>query len=121
MTTALASYNDTNNNMIELVVCNNDGMAEGAITALNSIGYNSGGSKKIPVFGVDATDAAKELIKNNKMTGTIKQDAEGMAIAINHLLKNCLNGKNIMENTGSFQVDKGVKKIRIPYSKYLGE
>ncbi|MBR3932336.1 MAG: galactose ABC transporter substrate-binding protein [Clostridia bacterium] len=121
MTTALASYNESNKNMIELVICNNDGMAEGAITALNSVGFNTGGDKKIPVFGVDATDAAKELIKNNKMTGTIKQDAEGMAMAISHLLKNCLNGKNIMENTGSFQVDKGVRKIRIPYSKFLGE
>ena len=28
MTTALASYNDAGNNMIELVICNNDGMAE---------------------------------------------------------------------------------------------
>lgn len=120
MTTALASYNDTNKNMIELVICNNDGMAEGAITALNSIGYNNGGERKIPVFGVDATDAAKELIKNGKMTGTIKQDADGMAKAIAHLLNNTLNGKNIMDNTASFQVDSGTRKIRIPYSKYLG-
>ena len=34
MTTALTSYNEANNNMIELVICNNDGMAEGAVTAL---------------------------------------------------------------------------------------
>jgi len=121
MTTALASYNDSNKNMIELVICNNDGMAEGAITALNSVGYNTGSDKKIPVFGVDATDAAKELINSGKMTGTIKQDAEGMAKAITHLLNNISNNKDIMENTGSFQVDKGVNKIRIPYSKYLGE
>ena len=120
MTTALASYNDTNKNMIELVICNNDGMAEGAISALNSVGYNNGGVKRIPVFGVDATDAAKELIKSGKMTGTIKQDAEGMAKTIVHLLNNVLNGKQIMDNTGSFQVDSGVNKIRIPYSKYLG-
>lgn len=120
MTTAMASYNEANNNMIELAICNNDGMAEGVITALNSAGYNTGGDKKIPVFGVDATDAAKELIKDGKMTGTIKQDAEGMANAITKLIKNSLDGKDLMDDTGSFTVDKGVKKIRIPYSKYLG-
>ena len=49
MTTALASYNEANNNMIELVICNNDGMAEGAISALNTVGYNTGGEKMIPV------------------------------------------------------------------------
>lgn len=120
MTTAMASYNEANNNMIELAICNNDGMAEGVITALNSAGYNTGGDKKIPVFGVDATDAAKELIKDGKMTGTIKQDAEGMANTITKLIKNSLSGKDLMDDTGSFTVDKGVKKIRIPYSKYLG-
>ena len=30
--------------MIELVICNNDGMAEGAISALNDKGYNLGNS-----------------------------------------------------------------------------
>ena len=69
--------------MIELVICNNDNMAEGAISALNSAGYNLGGTgKRIPVFGVDATDAARNLIADGKMVGTIKQDAEGMAEAI---------------------------------------
>ena len=43
--------------------------------------------KTIPVFGVDATDAAKQLIKDGKMTGTIKQDAEGMADCIADLTK----------------------------------
>ena len=66
MTTALASYNEANNNMIELVICNNDGMAEGAITALNTAGYNNGSGKSIPVFGVDATDAAKKSYSKQK-------------------------------------------------------
>ena len=83
MNTNLSQYNKENNNMIELIICNNDGMAEGAISALNDKGYNlgDGTSTTIPVFGVDATDAAKQLIADGKMTGTIKQDAEGMAEA----------------------------------------
>ena len=41
----------------------------------------------IHIFGVDATDAAKELIAGGKMTGTVKQDAEGMAAAIASVVK----------------------------------
>ncbi len=121
MTTALTSYNEANNNMIELVICNNDGMAEGAITALNSAGYNLGSEKKIPVFGVDATDAAQELIKNNKMTGTIKQDAETMSEAISLVTKNAIDGKNLFDGAEEFHSDKSVAKLRIPYSKYITE
>ena len=40
MNTNLAQYNEENGNMIELIICNNDGMAEGAISALNDKGYN---------------------------------------------------------------------------------
>jgi len=121
MTTALTSFNETNKNMIELVICNNDGMAEGAITALNTIGYNTGTGKSIPVFGVDATDAAKQLIKAKKMTGTIKQDAEGMAKGITLIAGNGINKKAIMDGTSSYNVDQNVAKIRIAYAKYLGE
>lgn len=120
MTTAMASFNEANSNMIELAICNNDGMAEGVITALNSAGFNTGGEKSIPVFGVDATDAAKELIKNKKMTGTIKQDAKGMAEAIAQVLENALADKDLMADTGNLHVDDNVRKIRVPYSKYLG-
>lgn len=122
ITTALSSYSEANNNMIELVICNNDGMAEGAVSALGAAGYNLGGdSKAIPVFGVDATDAAKELINNKKMTGTIKQDADGMAKTIAMLVQNSLGGKNLLEGTQDMNVDKTANKIRINYSKYLGE
>ena len=120
MTTALASFNDSNKNMIELAICNNDGMAEGVISALNSSGYNTGGDKKIPVFGVDATDAAKELIKDGKMTGTIKQDAKGMADTITLIITNALANKELMTGTENMNIDEKVRKIRIPYSKYLG-
>ena len=121
MTTALTSYNEQNRNMIELVICNNDGMAQGAVTALNSVGFNTGGEKMIPVFGVDATDAARELIKNKKMTGTIKQDASGMAEALRLVASNGLDEKrSLLDGTDKYNVDKDVAKIRIAYSKYLG-
>ena len=121
MTTALASYNTANNNMIELVICNNDGMAEGAVTALASAGYNTGDkTKTIPVFGVDATDAAKGLIKDGKMIGTVKQDASGMAKCLALLAKNSIGSGALLDGTSSYNIDENVAKIRIAYAKYLG-
>ncbi len=123
MTTLLSSYNPGNKNMVELVICNNDGMAEGAISALNVAGFNTGAPNTltIPVFGVDATSAAKELIKAGKMSGTIKQDADGMADAIMETVNNGLGGRKLTENMGAYNIDENVAKIRIPYAVYLGE
>ena len=109
--------------MVELIICNNDGMAEGAISALNSSGYNTGkeGSVTIPVFGVDATSAAKELIKDKKMTGTINQDSDAMAKAIEKVVENALNSKPLFDAMTDYTIDSGVSKLRIPYSVYLGD
>lgn len=115
MNTILAEYTAANNNMVELVICNNDGMAEGAVSALQGAGYNLGSGKTIPVFGVDATDSAKALIGEGKMTGTIKQDAVGMAETICALVSNIKSGANLMANTGAYNVDSSVAKIRVPY------
>lgn len=123
MTTNLSQYNEANKNMIELVICNNDGMAEGVITALNTAGYNMGteDSTLIPVFGVDATDAAKQLIADGKMVGTIKQDADGMASCIETMVENVASGKALTESTG-FEADPEIaNKIYIPYGVYTGE
>ncbi len=124
MNTNLAQYSESNGNMIELVICNNDGMAEGVISALNDKGYNLGTDDcvTIPVFGVDATDAAKQLIADGKMTGTIKQDAEGMANAIAYLTQNVVGGKELMADTSSYNIsEKVANKIYIPYATYTGE
>ena len=125
MTTNLSQYNEGSNNMIELVICNNDGMAEGAVSALNDKGYNLGTGKDckmIPVFGVDATDAAKQLIADGKMTATVKQDADGMAACIADLAKNAAGGKDLMDGTDSYNISEKVNnKIFIPYQEYSGK
>ena len=125
MTTNLSQYNEGSNNMIELVICNNDGMAEGAVSALNDKGYNLGTGKDckmIPVFGVDATDAAKQLIADGKMTATVKQDADGMAACIADLAKNAAGGKDLMDGTDSYNISEKVSnKTFIPYQEYSGK
>ncbi|WP_295588457.1 galactose ABC transporter substrate-binding protein [uncultured Oscillibacter sp.] len=122
MTTILASNSEANGNMIELVIANNDGMAEGAISALQAAGYNTGeeGSKTIPVYGVDAMDSAVQKIENGQMTGTVKQDAAGMASTIMTLVENVSSGAELMANTDSYNVDEGVAKIRVPYAMVTG-
>ncbi len=71
-------------------------MALGALSALQTAGYNNGSSKDIPLFGVDATDAAKSAINiKGNMVGTIKQDADGMADAITSIAhQNYIDGKS---------------------------
>ncbi len=123
MTTALTTYNTANKNMIELVICNNDNMAEGAITALQSAGFNTGssGAITIPVFGVDAVDSAKALIQAGKMTGTVTQDGGAMATCLKNAAQNVLDGKDLLNNLGDYSVDETVAKVRIPYGIYTGE
>ena len=129
MNTNLAQYTEANNNMIELIICNNDNMAEGAISALEAAGYNTGaeGAKTIPVFGVDATDAAKELIAAGKMTGTVKQDAEGMAAAIREVVKAAGEGTSMADavaavaatNADMYSVADGIaNKLFVAYAPY---
>ena len=122
--TILAQYNEANGNMVELVICNNDDMALGAINALVNAGYNLPGGEGctvIPVFGVDATEAAKELIANKQMTGSIKQDAEGMADAVATITANLIAGKDKFEGLNeNYEVVDGWT-VNIPYSVYTGE
>ena len=120
MRTILAKYSESNNNMVELIIANNDEMALGAVAGLQGAGYNDGKGKTIHVFGVDATDAAKEAIGNGSMIGTIKQDAEGMATAITTICKNFLDGKSTFDGIDSDST-VGTWRVNIPYATYIGE
>ena len=119
MSTILAQYSEANKNMVELVIANNDEMALGAISALQAAGYNKGSGKTIPVFGVDATDAAQSAIKNGSMIGSIKQDAEGMAKVITTIAQNFLNSKEKFDGVNSDDV-VGTWRVNIPYAVYTG-
>lgn len=127
MDTNFVSFNEANGNMIELVICNNDGMAEGVIASLQEKGYNKAGAHVVPVFGVDATDNAKALIGEGAMTGTIKQDAQGMAAAVAQTTKAVVDGKAPVEalaglNDERFSLDaKCASKLYVAYAPYTGK
>lgn len=73
-------------NEINAIIAQNDDMALGALAALEDSGYISssdsdgdGTLASVPVIGVDATDAARNSIKEHKLYATVLQDAKGQA------------------------------------------
>jgi methyl-galactoside transport system substrate-binding protein len=54
------------------------------------------------------------------MTGTIKQDAVGMASGLVFLAQNIQKGAELLDGTENFNVDEDVAKIRIPYAIFTG-
>ncbi len=126
MDTNFVTYNEASGNMIELAICNNDGMAEGVIASLQEKGYNKDGAHVVPVFGVDATDNAKALIAEGAMTGTVKQDADGMAAAIAQTAKAINEGKTPVEALASLSDDRfsiaadSNAKLFVAYAPYTG-
>lgn len=105
---------------VELVLCNNDDMALGVISALEAKGFNTRGSRDgageyIPVFGVDALSTAMDAIENGKMQGTVRQDGDAMAKAIVAIANNIMQGKDFLEGT-EYAFEQGVRKLRIPYT-----
>lgn len=127
MDTNFITYNEDNNNMIELIICNNDGMAEGAIASLQEKGYNKEGGHVVPVFGVDATENAKALIADGAMTGTVKQDAQGMASGVCQTVVAIAGGKTPVDALASLKDDcfsvgsDSASKLNIAYAPYTGE
>ena len=127
MDTNFVSYNEANGNMIELVICNNDGMAEGVIASLQANGYNVEGAHTVPVFGVDATENAKSLIAEGAMTGTIKQDAQGMASAVAQTVKAIAAGTAPVDALASLSDERFsiapdcASKLFVAYAPYTGE
>lgn len=127
MDTNFVTYNEDNGNMIELVICNNDGMAEGVVASLQDKGYNKEGAHVVPVFGVDATDNAKALIGEGAMIGTVKQDANGMAVAIAQTVAAIADGAAPADALAGLSDERFsvagdcAAKLYVAYAPYTGE
>ena len=67
----LAKFGD----QIEVVFCNNDDMAIGALQAIQAAGRTV--NKDIYLVGVDALDAALNEVVNGNLTGTVHNAAQG--------------------------------------------
>jgi len=94
---------------IELVICNNDGMAFGAITAMKAAGI------RLPIYGVDALDEALTHIAEGEMDGTVLNDGKNQAKATIDLAVNVAMGKAPTEGTNWKLTTDGSKAVRIAY------
>lgn len=70
---ALAQFGDE----IDVIFCNNDAMAFGAVQAIRDAGRVVG--ENIYLVGVDALAEAVEMVKAGDMTGTVLNDAVGQS------------------------------------------
>jgi len=105
-------------NGIEVIIANDDTMAEGAIDALQMYGYNKGDkTPTIAVVGVDALEPVQELIREGIMTGSVIQDDRAMAKAIYTMAMNLDSGKKPLEGT-SYKFDETGVAVRIPYQEF---
>lgn len=86
---ALAQYGD----QIEVVFCNNDGMALGAATAIEAARRTVG--KDIYLLGVDALDECQEMVQKGTMTGTVLNDHIGQSHKAVDVAIQALNGEPI--------------------------
>ena len=80
-------------NDVEVVFCNNDAMAMGALQAIQSAGRTVG--KDIYLVGVDALVEVVENVMNDKMTGTVFNDYMGQAKTAADMAVKFLNGETV--------------------------
>lgn len=88
---------------VEVVFCNNDAMALGAIEAIKAAGRVNG--EDIYLVGVDALDAALDAVQSGTMTGTVLNDAVGQATKAIECMEELLNGKTYAEGEQSVYVN----------------
>ena len=84
---ALAQFGDE----IEVIFCNNDGMALGAAAAIEAAGRVVG--EDIYLLGVDALDECQEMVQAGTMTGTVLNDHIGQSHAAVDAAVAALNGE----------------------------
>ena len=95
----LAQFGDK----IEVVFCNNDDMAIGALQSIQAAGRKV--NEDIYLVGVDALDAALNEVSNGNMTGTVLNDAVGQATAAVEQMEALLGGKTFAAGEQSVYVD----------------
>ena len=96
---ALAQYGDK----LEVVFCNNDAMALGALEAIKAANRTVG--KDIYLVGVDALDAALDAVSAGEMTGTVLNDANSQAAKAVEVMEALLGGKTYTADEQQIYVD----------------
>lgn len=99
---------------IELVLCNNDDMALGAIDAYDRANITE--SDRPAVFGTDGTKVGLQAILDGTMRGTVYNDKEGQALMMAKLAVALYDGSDL----SLFPFQDGVY-IYLPYQKLTAD
>ena len=99
---------------IELVLCNNDDMALGAIDAYDRANITE--SDRPAVFGTDGTKVGLRAILDGTMRGTVYNDKEGQALMMAKLAVALYDGSDL----SLFPFQDGVY-IYLPYQKLTAD
>lgn len=78
---------------IDVIFCNNDGMALGAAAAIEQAGRKVG--ENILLLGVDALEECQQMVQNGTMTGTVLNDHIGQSHKAVDVAVQALNGESI--------------------------
>mgnify|MGYP000078483145 FL=1 len=105
---ALAQYGEK----IEVVFCNNDAMALGALQSIEQAGRTVG--KDIYLVGVDALKEAVQNVVDGKMTGTVLNDDVGQATKAAELLSCLLRARTLRSTTGSLRQGHCRERSTVP-------
>lgn len=101
---------------IEGVLCNNDGMAMGALQAALNNGYNKGEADKfVPIVGIDANMDALEAMKSGGLLGTVLNDRKSQSIAIMNVLKAVAKGEYFTAEDLGVDCTVDGKYVWVPY------
>ena len=87
--TALSQHGDA----VEVIFCNNDGMALGAAAAIEAAGRKVG--EDIYLLGVDALEECQQMVAEGTMTGTVLNDHIGQSHTAVDVAIKALNGEAI--------------------------
>lgn len=86
---ALSQHGDA----VEVIFCNNDGMALGAAAAIEAAGRKVG--EDIYLLGVDALEECQQMVAEGTMTGTVLNDHIGQSHKAVDVAIKALNGEAI--------------------------
>ena len=86
---ALSQHGDA----VEVIFCNNDGMALGAAAAIEAAGRKVG--EDIYLLGVDALEECQQMVAEGTMTGTVLNDHIGQSHTAVDVAVKALNGEAI--------------------------
>lgn len=101
---------------IEGVLCNNAGMAMGALQAALNNGYNKGEADKfVPIVGIDANMDALEAMKSGGLLGTVLNDRKSQSIAIMNVLKAVAKGEDFTAEDLGVDCTVDGKYVWVPY------